>query len=108
MLPLSVGARTSFAFGLDIYHVVASLEDGWDACGLQGTRYPSPLLLGLNQARVRMWLLKRLGDPPPWLMASSNPILACFPTARSERCAQGHAGYGEFGPLRKFLSFWVV
>ena len=33
---------------LDGDHVVAALEDRWDACGLRGARFPSPLLLGLN------------------------------------------------------------
>ena len=48
-LSLSVGAGTSLHFGLDGYHVVAALEDGWGACGLRGPRFPSPLLLGSNQ-----------------------------------------------------------
>ena len=32
---------------------------------------------GLNKGGL--WPHKRLGDPPPWLMASSNPILTPFP-----------------------------
>src|SRR5258706_14324548 len=92
-LLLSDGAGPSLDFGPDGYQVVASLEDGWGACDLRGARFPSPLLLGLNQGvRVRVWFLERLGDPPPWLVTLSNPNLACFPTARSECCVQGHAG----------------
>ncbi len=84
---------------------------GGTLAAARGAGFPSPLLLGLNQGGVcvRVWRLERFGDPPPWLVTSSNPILACFPTARLERCAQGHAGHGEFGSLWECaLSSWDV
>ena len=48
-LSLSVGAETNLDFDFDGCRVVATLEDGWDACGLRDARFPLLLLLGLNQ-----------------------------------------------------------
>ncbi len=48
-----VGTGTGLDIYIEGYHIVAALEDGWDACGLRGARFPSPLLSGLNQGAYR-------------------------------------------------------